>query len=270
MGTGNRSSAVNAGLLSESIYTDEKESSGNHIVGVHCNKCGLDFDVDIGDKTREEVETNKTGIKCPGHHVELMPKPDDFTIDWSSIKNGSALTDDEWLKEMKYYYSEVYEKDELEKANIEITGFVIGEPMAKDTRTGEDIVLSFATAPSGKRYYYLLRERGGTGNRPSAVSSSAVFTGYRQHGAYNEVYDIDAYLKGRRKTQYVILASELLKEKEFTCPQCNKRVMPDDPNRTDMVPMGKGRWGIACMHYNCAWQSILNKMYNIYETKQEA
>lgn len=136
------------------------------LVQVHCKECGEDFKLDVGDATPEEVEAElaaRDTFECPGHHVELSSPMNYWEIDWESAEEGSAPTDEEWLAKLKESYDEVYDSAQAVKdAGIEITSFAFGIPMAKDVETGKDINLDFASAPSGKRYYYVVSRNWGS------------------------------------------------------------------------------------------------------------
>lgn len=132
----------------------------NQMVTVHCKTCGETFSLDIGTKSRDEIEAGfakqGAGFECPGHHVEIGARADHWEIDWSTLREGKAPSDDEFLQNLKEQYQEVYDTDQLRASDIEITSFSFGLPIAKSKIDGSDITLDFTSAPSGKRYYYVV------------------------------------------------------------------------------------------------------------------
>jgi hypothetical protein len=129
------------------------------LVSVSCQKCGETFSLDVGEATQVEVEKTmreRKGFECPGHHVELASPLDYWTIDWSTLREGGAPSEEEWLADLKSRYAEVYDTQELYDTPYEITSFCYGIPCAKHKETGESVSMDFTSSPKGKRYYYIL------------------------------------------------------------------------------------------------------------------
>ena len=118
-----------------------------------CKTCGKSGKLEIGDRTREQVEeffTHPMG-HCPfGNHVELGPWNKHIEVDWDSIEEGEPLpTLEEFRASLQEQGYVTYLTNEIADAPFEITGFAMGFPM-----TEPEVGLSFTSAPTGERVYY--------------------------------------------------------------------------------------------------------------------
>ena len=94
--------------------------------------------------------------------------------------------------------------------------------------------------------------------------------GSHKSGAYDCVTNIALFMKRKRKVQCVILHNSLLPRK-CANPKCKHGgiVQPDpnkkcNSNRTDLMPASRtqsGKIGVACMHYDCSWECLLDYVY---------
>ena len=80
--------------------------------------------------------------------------------------------------------------------------------------------------------------------------------GFCKTGAYDCVYDIEAYCKGKRKTRLVILHQSLL---PIACAKCGKLITDESDNRTIINPKSKE---VTPMHYACSWEALLEEIYS--------
>lgn len=127
------------------------------MINFTCKKCGGTYKLDIGDKTREEVEASlrkQETFECPGHHFELTNPLNFWTLDWESLTESEKITEEKWLQDLKSKYKEVYNKQELGEKHEDIH-FSYGFCITTNKETGEKAVFDFATSPEGTRYYFL-------------------------------------------------------------------------------------------------------------------
>jgi hypothetical protein len=132
------------------------------LVNVRCTICGESSKIDIGDMTKDEVEKllkERDTFQCFGNHVELTSPLKFWVIDWDSIHQGSAPTEEEFLNKLKSKYKEVLTTDELSERYI-VKGFLYGmctvESKTEKEEWGEPVskAFQFTQSSSGKRYYY--------------------------------------------------------------------------------------------------------------------
>ena len=126
------------------------------LVNVKCSKCGESTKIDIGDKTKEEVEKYlemKGGFECYGYHVEFGKRSNFWTIDWDSIQEGSSPTEEQFLIDLRNDYKEVYKNQEIGE-KYKVTGFSCGMCMVQNKETGKGECFDFASSPKGERYYF--------------------------------------------------------------------------------------------------------------------
>lgn len=128
-------------------------------VRVHCNKCNGDAMLDIGTATIAEIQEtmrSRQGFHCNiGSHVELGRQSDYWTIDPNSLIEEEQSTDEEWFIQNgadKYYNTAEC------TAEFEINTFAAPCCIGKRKSTGSHVVLRFGAAPSGERYYWVLKE----------------------------------------------------------------------------------------------------------------
>jgi len=84
--------------------------------------------------------------------------------------------------------------------------------------------------------------------------------GFTRAGAYDCVYDVEKYCKGKRKPRLVILHQSLL---PVDCVVCGKPILQEEDNRTWIDP--KNRL-VEPMHYICSWRVLFEKIVKL-ETK---
>jgi hypothetical protein len=126
------------------------------LVNCKCKKCQQTAQLDIGNKTKEEVIDclkKQKSFQCFGHHVELTSPLDFWEIDWDSLEQGNALTEEEFVSELKKDKMIVYDTEEM-KEKYDIQGFSMGMIVAIDKSSGAKLWFDFTTSPKGKRYYY--------------------------------------------------------------------------------------------------------------------
>jgi hypothetical protein len=125
------------------------------LLDIHCKKCGNDFQMDIGDKTIEEVRAileKRDGYHCnAGNHMEFGSPLFYWVL--GELHEGSAPTEDEWKKLATERHGHLISNDEL-RDKFEVTGFFFGSCMAKVKVTGQEVCLEFIHSPKGERYYY--------------------------------------------------------------------------------------------------------------------
>jgi len=126
------------------------------LLDIHCKKCGSDFQMDIGDKTVEEVraslEKQDDFYHCnAGHHMEYGSPLYYWVL--GEVHEGSAPTEDEWKKLATERYGHLISNDEL-RERFEVIGFGFGACKAKVKATGEETFLDYTHSPKGERYYY--------------------------------------------------------------------------------------------------------------------
>ena len=123
------------------------------IARVRCEKCGETGKFDVGDgvATVEQAQTKLDSAKitsCPfGNHMEFSAIA--YTV--LEVEEGHALTDEEWLGEMRAE-RDLWTTDELAETEITIQSFAFGMPLA--TVRGQDFWLDMTTSPEGRRYYW--------------------------------------------------------------------------------------------------------------------
>jgi hypothetical protein len=100
-----------------------------------------------------DVIGSQIGEICPGHHVELCPARD-YLI-FGDLEMGSAMTEDQWLADMKVRGYKLISNDELQKSYA-CTGFTAGLFVGylKNDPKKEKVVLDFTRSPAGHRYYF--------------------------------------------------------------------------------------------------------------------
>jgi hypothetical protein len=122
---------------------------------IYCHKCNERSKLDIGDKTKEEVQKwlndSQYGFQCFGNHVEIGARSEYWTIDWNNPIDAKAPTEDEFLQELKSKFKEVYTTKELQD-KYTIQGFSSGMCVV-ETENGEKKVFDFTHSPKGTRYY---------------------------------------------------------------------------------------------------------------------
>lgn len=126
------------------------------LVNVKCKKCGKQSKLDIENHSKEEIEEwlkKDDGFHCFGNHVELGKHSDYWVIDWNSLTEGSAPTEEEFLSELKEKFVEVYNTKEIQE-KYDILGFSYGVCKAIDKETLKEKIFEFTTSPKGTRYYY--------------------------------------------------------------------------------------------------------------------
>jgi hypothetical protein len=127
------------------------------LVKVTCKKCLESTMMDIGDMSKEDVikalSNDKDGFHCFGHHVEFGNRIDYWTIDWNTVEEGNAPSEEDFLAKLKEQYKEVYRYDEVQH-HYNIKGFIYGICTATNVTTGEEVSLSFTHSPKGTRYYF--------------------------------------------------------------------------------------------------------------------
>ena len=135
------------------------------VVRARCKECGEIGRCDIGEiKGRgadgeigvAEAQEKFDDIdisSCPfSHHVELSPIRYEVL---ELLPEERVKTDEEWLAEMSQKY-DLWLTDELRPAGIEITGFVMGFPLAEVG--GRHLNLDFFEAPTTRTRYYYARK----------------------------------------------------------------------------------------------------------------
>jgi hypothetical protein len=126
------------------------------LVKVKCKKCGETSTLDTGKMTKEEVEkalsNDKNGFHCFGNHVEFGNRIDYWEIDWDSITEGSAPSEEDFVKNLKSKYKEVYCNKEIENF-YKVIGFQYGRCIAENKETSREMVFNFVHSPKGTRYY---------------------------------------------------------------------------------------------------------------------
>jgi hypothetical protein len=126
------------------------------LVKITCKKCGESTKMDIGEMTREQVEkalsNDKNGFHCFGNHVEFGNRIDYWKIDWDSVTEGSAPSEEDFISDLKSRHNEVYDKDELEHL-YSVKGFMYGMCVAEHKETGKEKAFEFVHSPKGTRYY---------------------------------------------------------------------------------------------------------------------
>lgn len=99
------------------------------LVNVRCKKCGETSKLDIGNYSKEEVikllSNDKYGFECFGHHVEFGNRIDYWEIDWDSLQNGFAPTEEEFVADLKKKNTEVYTTKELQN-KYNVVSFAMG------------------------------------------------------------------------------------------------------------------------------------------------
>jgi hypothetical protein len=126
------------------------------LVSVHCKKCDETGTLDVGNFSKEEIIKmlqKRDGFQCFGSHVELGSPIDYWEIDWNSLRDGSAPTEEQFLEDLRSKYEEVLTTKEISK-KYEINGFAYGGCSATNKETGEDVGFLFTHSPKGERYYY--------------------------------------------------------------------------------------------------------------------
>jgi len=124
------------------------------LVDVTCNRCGIKYQMDIGEKSLDDVKSilaKRDYFQCPGHHFEGV-SPLNF-ITFGEIHEGVAPTDKDWYEKMQELHGELYVSDEL-PARFDVLGFSSGLCVVKEHATGETVTLSYRMSPSGIRHYY--------------------------------------------------------------------------------------------------------------------
>lgn len=127
------------------------------IVSCTCKKCGETFKLNINNATREEIESGfmkQDGFQCPGHHVELGPREDCWTIDWDSLRKDHVPSEEEWLEKLKNQNQGVWDTKSVQEF-FKIQGFFGGACIAINKETGQEVCLDYVHSPDGVRYYYL-------------------------------------------------------------------------------------------------------------------
>ena len=93
---------------------------------------------------------------------------------------------------------------------------------------------------------------------------------YHKQGAYDGfdgLQEVKSHYKRCRKLQCFILSKSCINKESITCTICNKPITEKCGNRCEYHPKSKK---IACMHYECAWQSIFLNIFlkkDTYEGK---
>lgn len=125
------------------------------LIDTHCNTCGSDFKIDMGDMTVKELRevlSKRESFECPGHHFEIgSPLISHWVL--GEVHEGHAPTEEDWVAERTAHYGQLYTTDELDK-KFEVTGFAFGACMAKYKQTGQEVCLEFSHSPKGVRYYH--------------------------------------------------------------------------------------------------------------------
>lgn len=128
------------------------------LVDVKCSKCGESSKLDTADMSQKEVQKwldkSGDGFQCFGNHVELCERSRFWTVDWSTMKEGSGPTDEEFVEKLKLNHKEVYKNKDLD-TRYKVTGFSYGMCITEDKQTGETACFDFTRSPSGERYYYI-------------------------------------------------------------------------------------------------------------------
>lgn len=127
------------------------------MIKTHCKKCGNTFNLDIGDKTVEQITeqlTNQRGFHCDvGNHIELN-SPMDYWFFVGDPFEGSAPSESEFLEILKRSHHEVFTTDEL-RDQFDVKGFsYFGACVAIRKSTGQKYILDFTHSPKHERYYY--------------------------------------------------------------------------------------------------------------------
>jgi hypothetical protein len=125
-------------------------------IETHCITCGCDFNLDIGDKTPEQVQKlleAKESFHCDaGHHFE-MDSPVNHWVLGNRIETRTAPTEEQWYNQMTEKHGRLMTSDQMQ-AEFEVEGFAFGACMAKNRKTKQDACLEYITSPKGERYYY--------------------------------------------------------------------------------------------------------------------
>jgi hypothetical protein len=124
------------------------------LLKVHCKKCDVDFKMDIGEKSKDEIRVSlgkRQEFECPGHHVELNGPLNYWEL--GEVIPGEAPTEADWLADKQARGIRLYSNDEVRDL-FSCDGFSMGLFCGKNKKTGESVVLDFCNSPEGHRYYY--------------------------------------------------------------------------------------------------------------------
>ena len=72
------------------------------LLNVYCEKCGENFKIDIGDRTREEtidMLSKRETFECPGNHVESSSPVNYWRF--GKVEAGKAPSEAAWVKSLK-------------------------------------------------------------------------------------------------------------------------------------------------------------------------
>lgn len=84
---------------------------------------------------------------------------------------------------------------------------------------------------------------------------------YHKQGAYDGfdgLQEVRPYYKRCRKLKCFILSKTCIEKNKIQCPICNKLITTKCGNRCEYHPSSNK---IACLHYECAWQSIFLSIF---------
>lgn len=126
------------------------------LVDVKCKKCGESSKLDIGDMLKEDVDQwleKGNGFQCFGNHVEFGSRSDYWEVDWESLQEGNAPTEQDFEEELRSKSVEVYTTKELSQL-YEVNSFNYGLCFVIDKSTREEKVFNFIHSPQGTRFYY--------------------------------------------------------------------------------------------------------------------
>jgi hypothetical protein len=126
------------------------------LVDYKCKKCECIGTLDIGDLTREQVEAKMKEIKSfhcdPGNHMEISSPTNYWTIDWDTLREGSSMTEEQFVDYLKGKFDEVIHYEEVQK-KYKILGFLGGVVAAMEIKTNNPCNLFYYHSPKGTRYY---------------------------------------------------------------------------------------------------------------------
>lgn len=142
-------------------YAHRKEVFMSKLLKAKCKKCAGYVQFDIGDMGREEAESSLKSYEywqcTAGNHIEMMSPFFLYDFDWDNLKEHKPTTEDEFCKDIKSKFKEVYSTDELQDKYI-VDSFSMGKCLCHPRNGDEDelVIFDFIHSPKGKRYYVLM------------------------------------------------------------------------------------------------------------------
>lgn len=123
-----------------------------------CRKCKGKVRFDVGEMSREEAEGKlKTfdSFHCDaGNHTEMKGPLEMYDFDWDNLKEGVAMPEEQFEKNLKEQFKTVMKTDEL-KERFNIESFMMGMCLtAKKEDPDALVAFMFTHSPKGERYYY--------------------------------------------------------------------------------------------------------------------